>query len=508
MLLKAPACPAALSRPKILSLLLKGRRHRHVRQRSAAIATMAGGYSLAAKCGSEIIATCLVIYLGLSIIANELLPKTKGSRMGWLGVAFGFGLSFGVVIYMFGYISAHLNPASCLALWIIGKLSFTQFLALSASEVVGAFLGACLVFLHYVPHFNTLPEPPAPTADDLLLRSRDALSPEALNIASYDTRPQVRVAKGGGSLTSGLGQAIRDIRFYFAQAPVPPEEHHDLVEVALGRAEMQGGAEEVANRLRRRSVQVCDVHRRLQDMSMEEFKEKLNLKTGLHRAASINLAQLDRALSNGSGHKAGSTAAERKAADLGPVPPRGDSSQEEAHAPAIGRESAVGALRQAYKAHVEKFGSKQSALYDAAIVADQNAKLSIFCTRPAIYTPVFNFLCEFMCTTALVFGARMMDERSENLVGEFRALLQPIQGFFIGFYVFICVLALGGPTGIAANPARDFGPRLAHALLPIAGKGSSEWIYSWIPIVAPLAGGAAAGGLYLAVQTMNHSALP
>ncbi|KAL4423627.1 hypothetical protein ABPG77_009214 [Micractinium sp. CCAP 211/92] len=57
-------------------------------------------------CGSD---------LGLSIIANELLPKTKGSRMGWLGVAFGFGLSFGVVIYMFGYISAHLNPASCLA---------------------------------------------------------------------------------------------------------------------------------------------------------------------------------------------------------------------------------------------------------------------------------------------------------------------------------------------------------------------------------------------------------
>jgi hypothetical protein len=60
------------------------------------------GYSLAAQCGSEIIATCFTIYLGESIIANELLPKTKGTRMGWLAVSFGFGLSFGVVIFMFG----------------------------------------------------------------------------------------------------------------------------------------------------------------------------------------------------------------------------------------------------------------------------------------------------------------------------------------------------------------------------------------------------------------------
>lgn len=254
-------------------------------------------YSLAAQCGSEIIATCFVIYLGESIIANELLPKTKGSRMGWLGVAFGFGLSFGVVIFMFGYISAHLNPAAVMALWVTGEVSFTHFLALSASEFLGAFLGACLVFGHYLPHFNTLPEPPAATPDDLLLRSRDALSPEALNIASYDTRQHARMAQAGG-LKSGLGQAIKDVRFYFTQAPVPPGDHRDLVEVALGPSELKDGAERVANGLRRRSVQVCDVHRRLQDMSIEEFKEKLHLTAGLHRAASINLAELDRVVSN------------------------------------------------------------------------------------------------------------------------------------------------------------------------------------------------------------------
>jgi glycerol uptake facilitator-like aquaporin len=90
--------------------------------------------------------------------------------MGWLAVALGFGLSFGVVITMLGYISAHLNPATCLALWVIGDISFTHFLALSGAEFAGALVGACLVFLHYLPHFKTVPEPMAADVDDMLLR--------------------------------------------------------------------------------------------------------------------------------------------------------------------------------------------------------------------------------------------------------------------------------------------------------------------------------------------------
>lgn len=488
------------------------------------------GYSLTAQCGSEIIATCFTIYLGESIISNELLPKTKGSRMGWLAVSLGFGMSFGVVIFMFGYISAHLNPATCLALWVIGKIPFTHFLALSGAEFAGAFLGACLVFLHYLPHFNTLPEPPAATADDLLLRSRDALSPEALNIASYDTRQRERMAdRGGAGLKTGLTQAIKDIKFYFAEVPAPPQEHKDLVEVALGASELKSGAEEVAGRLRRRSVQVCDVHRRLQDMSIEEFKEKLHLTAGLHRAASINLGELDtvtggsdaRAAAGQAAGQGGGAAVAGKAAAEAPAVAgklgsssvgRGDSSQETAGGWGGGQKNplanAAKSFRTAYQAHVEKFGSKQQQLYDAAIVADQNAKLSIFATRPAIYTPVFNFLCELMSTAALVFGALMMYERRQHISGDFRGLFQAIEGFFIGFFVFVCILGLGGPTGIAANPARDMGPRVAHALLPIAGKGYSEFFYSWIPFVAPFAGGAIAGGFYLAVQKMNQSAVP
>jgi len=79
-------------------------------------------YSNAAVFGSEAIAMCFTIYLGESIIANELLCRTKGRSMGWGMVALGFGLSFGVCIMMLGYISAHLNPASVLALLILGKI--------------------------------------------------------------------------------------------------------------------------------------------------------------------------------------------------------------------------------------------------------------------------------------------------------------------------------------------------------------------------------------------------
>ena len=76
--------------------------------------------------------------------------------------------------------------------------------------------------------------------------------------------------------------------------------------------------------------------------------------------------------------------------------------------------------------------------------------------------------------------------------------------FFIGVIIGLMVLSLGGPTAFAGNPARDLGPRLAHALLPIPGKGSSEWSYGWVPVVAPLAGGAAAGGLFSALRLMYH----
>lgn len=146
-------------------------------------------------------------------------------------------------------------------------------------------------------------------------------------------------------------------------------------------------------------------------------------------------------------------------------------------------------------------------LFSASVTADQNAKLSIFATRPALFSPLLNLLCEFLCSTALIFPTLMILQRSEQLYRE-QALLYDAQiGLTVGFFVFLLVLGLGGPTALAANPARDFGPRMAHFLLPIQGKGPSEFYYGWIPVLGGFCGGCAAAGLYAAVQTMNQSNL-
>jgi glycerol uptake facilitator protein len=124
---------------------------------------------------------------------------------------------------------------------------------------------------------------------------------------------------------------------------------------------------------------------------------------------------------------------------------------------------------------------------------DQGAKLAVFCTAPAIRSPVSNLVCEIIGAAALLFGVLSIPSTS-NLAGPGWAV-----GFgplLVGLLVFAIGLSIGGPTGYAINPARDFGPRLAHALLPIAGKGHSDWGYSWIPIVGPILGGLLGAGLY------------
>jgi len=122
------------------------------------------------------------------------------------------------------------------------------------------------------------------------------------------------------------------------------------------------------------------------------------------------------------------------------------------------------------------------------------AKLGIFATIPAIDKPFANFLSEAIGTAMLLLGILAIGDNAQSLqsAGEldlsvvFSGAIQPL---IVGFLVWGIGLSLGGPTGYAINPARDLGPRLAHAILPIAGKGSSQWHYAWIPIVGPLAGG-------------------
>ncbi|HET9432419.1 MAG TPA: MIP/aquaporin family protein, partial [Chitinophagaceae bacterium] len=111
---------------------------------------------------------------------------------------------------------------------------------------------------------------------------------------------------------------------------------------------------------------------------------------------------------------------------------------------------------------------------------DKDRKLAVFCTAPAIRSPVYNLFTEIIGTFVLGFGALAMSKPATTL-GTLDALP-------VGLLILGIGLSLGGPTGYAINPARDLGPRIAHFILPIKNKRDSDWGYSWIPVVGPISG--------------------
>ena len=118
---------------------------------------------------------------------------------------------------------------------------------------------------------------------------------------------------------------------------------------------------------------------------------------------------------------------------------------------------------------------------------DPAAKLGVFCTIPAIRRPPLNLITEIIGTFVLVLGILAIPS-VQNLKPElgFSTGLGPL---LVGALVFGIGLSLGGPTGYAINPARDLAPRLAHAILPIPGKGASDFAYAWVPVAGPIIGG-------------------
>jgi glycerol uptake facilitator protein len=114
--------------------------------------------------------------------------------------------------------------------------------------------------------------------------------------------------------------------------------------------------------------------------------------------------------------------------------------------------------------------------------------LATFCTSPAKRSTVQNLFSEIIGTFVLIFAILNIPEATNDLGG-----LNPLP---VALIVLSIGLSLGGTTGYAINPARDFGPRLAHSFLPIKRKGSSEWSYAWIPIVGPIVGAIVAVLLY------------
>jgi glycerol uptake facilitator protein len=120
---------------------------------------------------------------------------------------------------------------------------------------------------------------------------------------------------------------------------------------------------------------------------------------------------------------------------------------------------------------------------------DPLVKRACFCTSPAVRRTSANLLSEVIGTFVLVFVAAAISSDNLSPTG-----LAPGFGpLLVGFLVWSIGMSLGGPTGYAINPARDLGPRLVHALLPIAGKGGSDWSYAPVPIIGPLLGAALAG---------------
>ncbi len=119
-----------------------------------------------------------------------------------------------------------------------------------------------------------------------------------------------------------------------------------------------------------------------------------------------------------------------------------------------------------------------------AITEDAGIKLGVFCTSPAIRTLPWNFFSETVATAVALLSISAIGSKSFATAGPAPGLAP----YLVAIVVWAVGLSLGGTTGYAINPARDFSPRLAHALLPIKGKGPSDWAYAPIPILAPLLG--------------------
>jgi glycerol uptake facilitator-like aquaporin len=671
-------------------------------------------YSLSHRALSEFIGMALTIFVGESMLANELLPSTKGHGCGWLAVVLTFGLAFFVFIQAFGGISAKFNPSMCLANWITGSLTGVEFLVLSLAEIAGSFLGAVCVWVLYLPHFKSLPEPPSLAPEDELLRRRDVMQQNALQIASYNTRPDRTVgwgaaaaarnaaekaavekqgAKGGSAggtgaivttplappttptvarrATAAAGAAaimgaLDNFVYYLKPGVHPPRLEDELAAVgsplagghgngydrdpwrdeeAAAAGATGGGAglvpvsaHELADRyfqhddqverrrrensneaiaamegararsaspagatsaggplpatssaphpvgtapassalpplpppkdLSRRTVQVADLQRHLADLHVAEVRRRVALARGgtmpprplpppsqqpssQHQGRPPPHQQQQQREDSAGATKTASPGAPAAKSTGFSLLPRLRASSASALAPSTSAAAADGSgdgsshhhhhhhhshshshshvphlprldsalnrppldpAREAYArecaaawALLSEEERRAHRLYAAAMEADRNAKLSIFSTRPAIMSPVWNLIAEAMGTFMLILGALLIELVPDVfLPPELRPLYtRGLQAMLIGWMVVVFIAALGGPTGYAANPARDFGPRLAHFLLPICNKGSSEWReYAWVPVLGPLAGGAAAGGAYHALRAM------
>eukprot|EP00123_Amoebidium_parasiticum_P013476 comp21977_c0_seq1/m.31749 comp21977_c0_seq1/g.31749 ORF comp21977_c0_seq1/g.31749 comp21977_c0_seq1/m.31749 type:complete len:461 (-) comp21977_c0_seq1:670-2052(-) len=447
-----------------------------------------GPYSLQIRCLAEAVAMGMAMFIGLGVVANEVLPRTKGAgSLGFGWISFGFGLAFAIPIQMFGYMSIYMNPGTLIAAWINSWEDPAAVFCLMAAEFVGAFLGAVFMFLHHAPHFMTVPEPPCVNTEEALLRTRDAYKESAMQFISYNTEapqeetdanavPQARDSRLVRKTTSKAGSDVIEMQEKFKQKEVARLATRHSAGVAKLTGVSSGGGSDAARR--RRSVH--------SDMGVPAVQ--------VHGPSTDSIIPSDAVVNaRGIDHM------EKSAAVL--LPPSSG-----LHT--VGECSHLEEGSEEQQQQLASIEQEVDALYKAALVADNNAKLAVFATRPAIPNKLFNFIAEMQCTFMVVFASLMFAQRNTMVYDSDKILMT---NAFAAIYEFILVaglvVGLGGPTGIAANAARDFGPRLAHFFLPISNKGSSEFKYGLIPILANYVGGALAGLLFYGWEQLNRSAI-
>jgi glycerol uptake facilitator protein len=118
------------------------------------------------------------------------------------------------------------------------------------------------------------------------------------------------------------------------------------------------------------------------------------------------------------------------------------------------------------------------------LTEDKATKLGVFCTSPAVRKPIWNLVSEIIATSAFLLTIGAIGSKTFAAAGPAPGLAP----YLVAMVVWSIGMSLGGTTGYAINPARDLGPRIAHAILPIAGKGDSDWGYAYIPVLGPIIG--------------------
>jgi glycerol uptake facilitator-like aquaporin len=517
------------------------------------------GFPLSAKFTSEVLATCFAIFLGTSVVANELLPSTKGHGQGYYSTVFGFTFAFVVSGTWFGHISAQMNPAMFFYLAIRNELEegWLEFVVGSAGSLLGGFLGGCLTFLYWAPHFWTVPLPQDPDPVSRLIHGHpDALSSDAGRLASAfgdNSRPDAgntikdEAIEFGRNIISG-GPSSRKLSVDNEQGNGNNANHN--VDLTFGNENMNNDARESE---RESLFELMEQERKLRAESVggsDFFFANINRLSNITEDSMTNststggtdIYSVSRNVSNESLTHLAKTHEENDIKFIksvnndvpftflqdspGPTPThrRGSNQSKvtQQDKPLNTRTVDPDKKRKSMQVRIQETGKKLKeklhltkkieeqrkfldAAFEAAIRADQSAKLSIFCTRPAKYNRLANFLQETAGTFYLIFGLKMLDFRLAQDNFEADVTSPYTQGILATFFIIALALGLGGTTGFAVNPARDFGPRIAHFILPIAGKGESEWHYGWVPLFAPFVGAAIAAGAMECMETLYAS---